>query len=68
MKYPVVLKVDPEMSMSVKVVHLIGNPRKFWKSSEEVKQKRKPRQSVLMRRSPLWAAGAQSQWGPWKTG
>ena len=49
MKCPTVLVVDPEISMRVKIVYLIGDPRKFWKGSEEVKQRRKPIQSVFRR-------------------
>lgn len=45
--------------MTVITVYLIEDPRKFWKGSGEAKQRRKPIQSVL-RRLPLWDAGAQS--------
>lgn len=48
-KYPTVLVIDPEISMRVKTVYLKGDPRKFWKGSKEVKQRRKPKQSVFRR-------------------
>lgn len=58
MKYPPVLEVDPEMSMRVKTVYLVRDLRKFQKGSGEVKQRRKPIQSVLMWLPlPLLAAG-----------
>lgn len=41
MKYPVVLEVDSEMSVSVEAAYLIGDPRRFWNVSREVKQRRK---------------------------
>lgn len=61
MKYSIGLEVDPKTSMSVKIVYLREDPRKFWKDdNREVKQKEANTDSVLMRRTPLWPVGAQS--------
>lgn len=50
MKYSMVLEVDPEVSMRLKIVYLAEDPRKFWKGNREVKQKEANTDSVLMKR------------------